>query len=289
MISYNRWKKEFEMMVPDNARIGSELYLLHYSKLPYFSVGPFKSDISIAIIVKNGHIDFFIDMKHYHVQSPSMFIILPGQIFRVGDVSEDLNATTIMMSENLTNNLFNEYSAFNQLGQTILQNPLVLLNGKQMNAYDTYIQLLDNILKSNIHYKFEATKHLTLSMFYGMSFDIHNTDNEKKPNKQNMLFHRFEELLKNNYMKQREVVFYAEHLCVSAKHLSVVIKKNTGKSAIQCINEFVANECQSMLLSSNMTLQEIAYKLNFPSQSVFSKFFKRMTKMSPREYRKHTN
>ena len=44
-------------------------------------------------------------------------------------------------------------------------------------------------------------------------------------------------------------------------------------------------ECKALLSSTTMSIQQIADTLNFPSQSVFGKYFKRATGMSPREYR----
>jgi len=44
-------------------------------------------------------------------------------------------------------------------------------------------------------------------------------------------------------------------------------------------------EARAMLKSSHMTIQQIAGELNFPNQSFLGKYFKRMTGMSPKEYR----
>lgn len=52
------------------------------------------------------------------------------------------------------------------------------------------------------------------------------------------------------------------------------------------IEEYVISEAKSMLLSTTMSIQQISDELNFPSQSVFGKYFKLVDGISPSEYRK---
>jgi AraC-like DNA-binding protein len=44
-------------------------------------------------------------------------------------------------------------------------------------------------------------------------------------------------------------------------------------------------EAKALLKSTNMTIQQISDELNFPSQSFFGKYFKRVVGVSPKEYR----
>ncbi|MDR1673524.1 MAG: helix-turn-helix domain-containing protein, partial [Bacteroidales bacterium] len=74
-------------------------------------------------------------------------------------------------------------------------------------------------------------------------------------------------------------------LCLTSKHLSAVIKKTTGKSAFEWINDYVILEAKSLLRATNMTVQQISEELNFANQSFFGKFFKRAVGVSPKEYR----
>jgi AraC-type DNA-binding domain-containing proteins len=64
-----------------------------------------------------------------------------------------------------------------------------------------------------------------------------------------------------------------------------VIKEAGGKSAGEWIDERVILEVKALLKSTNMTIQQISDELNFPTQSSFGKYFKRLTGISPKEYR----
>jgi len=79
--------------------------------------------------------------------------------------------------------------------------------------------------------------------------------------------------------------FYANKLCVTSKHLSKVVKATGGKPASDWFDEHVALEAKAFLKSTNMTVEQISEELNFPSQSFFGKYFKRVTGFSPSEYK----
>ena len=97
---------------------------------------------------------------------------------------------------------------------------------------------------------------------------------------------KFRQLLVQNYMHERKLDFYARHLNVTAKYLSAVVKKQTGKPAGEWIDETIILEARVLLQNQLLTISQISNMLHFTDQSVFGKFFKTQTGMSPAEYRK---
>ena len=59
----------------------------------------------------------------------------------------------------------------------------------------------------------------------------------------------------------------------------------TGKTVSEIIASIVIMDAKAQLKSTNQTIQEISYSLNFPNVSFFGKYFKRHVGMSPKEYR----
>ena len=66
---------------------------------------------------------------------------------------------------------------------------------------------------------------------------------------------------------------------------STLIKRISGKSVSEWIDNYVILEAKTLLKYSNMSVQEIAYYLNFPNQSFFGSYFKRNAGMSPSQYK----
>ena len=73
---------------------------------------------------------------------------------------------------------------------------------------------------------------------------------------------------------------------LSSKHFSTVIKKVSGKTAGQWIDEYVILEAKTLLKYSGMSIQEIANALNFSTQSFFGKYFKQHTGYSPSRFKR---
>ena len=67
--------------------------------------------------------------------------------------------------------------------------------------------------------------------------------------------------------------------------MSLIIKETSGRSAAEWIDAYVLTEAKTLLKFTTMSIQEVAYALNFSSQSFFGKYFKHLTGMSPSEYK----
>lgn len=99
-------------------------------------------------------------------------------------------------------------------------------------------------------------------------------------------FERLIRLLADNFRTQRNVKFYADRMHLTPKHLSRVIHNFTGKSVHQWIDDFVVLEIKNLLKFSDMSIQQISYELNFPNPSFMGQYFKRITGMTPGEYKR---
>ena len=99
------------------------------------------------------------------------------------------------------------------------------------------------------------------------------------------LLHDFLELIYQHYKTHRDVSYYAQCLSLTPRYLTTIIKKTSGKNALQWIEEYVILEIQILLRHTDMTIKQIAYEMNFCDQSFLGKYFKRVTGMSPEKYR----
>ena len=106
-----------------------------------------------------------------------------------------------------------------------------------------------------------------------------------KMSRQEELFKEFIHLLHQYCRKEREVNFYADQLCITSRYLSELVKNVTHITAKTIINQHVIREIKLELNSSNVSIQEIAFKMNFPNQSLLSRFFKKHTGITPQAFR----
>lgn len=96
----------------------------------------------------------------------------------------------------------------------------------------------------------------------------------------------FKRLVEKKFIEIREVSKYADMLHITAKHLLEVVKQHTGKSPKEIINEMLLLESKVLLGSTDLSITEIAHRLQFGDQAHFSHFIKQHTGCSPAALRK---
>lgn len=99
------------------------------------------------------------------------------------------------------------------------------------------------------------------------------------------IFSTFKDLLETEYVNTRSSRKYAEKLFVSYKFLNDVVKQLTGKTVKAFIDDFVTVEIKRNLISTALTVNEIAYRTGFQEPPNMIKFFKKNTGMTPLKFR----
>jgi AraC-like DNA-binding protein len=251
---------------------------------------PFKADVTTCIIYIQGSVRFRINMKEFRAEAPCMIIMPYNAIIETIEKSDDLVARAIIMSRSFTDSLFSTQANISPLQVHITNNPIIDLKGAEDSLINYYSMLKNLICYSQSPFRLEAAKHLTLTLFYAFTGQKHAESipdsASHKHERKDEIFEEFLELLRQNYKAERELTFYAEKMYLSPKYLSRAVKDASGKSASEWIDEYVVTESKALLYSTNQTIQQIADSLGFESQSLFGKYFKRVTGISPRSYRK---
>ena len=98
-------------------------------------------------------------------------------------------------------------------------------------------------------------------------------------------FQRFLDLLHSNEVKRHTVEAYASELCISPKYLTVVCKRNSGKTANEWITEQVLEDIRYCLKQTDLNIKQICARLGFPNSSFFGKYVKDHFGMTPMQFR----
>ena len=100
------------------------------------------------------------------------------------------------------------------------------------------------------------------------------------------MFKRFIQLIHKHCLNQREVSFYAQKMFITPRYLSAITQAVAGETAKNIIDKHVILEIKVLLESTDLSIQEIANRLQFPDQSFFGRYFKKHTSISPQYYRR---
>jgi AraC family transcriptional activator of pobA len=139
---------------------------------------------------------------------------------------------------------------------------------------DTYINQLDTLAA---YLKIIMIKIANVNALLTKGYDSY----------ENQLYRRFVELVSNQYKTTHEVAWFSGQLGVSARNLTEICKRCSGKGAKDIINGQLIAEAKRSLQFSSIPVKEIAYQLNFSAPDQFSHFFKKNTQLSPNDYRDH--
>ena len=112
------------------------------------------------------------------------------------------------------------------------------------------------------------------------------TDNNKPLTRQQTLARQLYRLIINNYRSEHQVKFYSEQMCLTPQYLNQITSNVFGKKLSAIISDLLFSTARSMILASEMSIQEIADELSFPDQASFSKFIKKTAGVSPSTLRK---
>ncbi|MDO5483053.1 MAG: helix-turn-helix domain-containing protein [Bacteroidaceae bacterium] len=103
------------------------------------------------------------------------------------------------------------------------------------------------------------------------------------------IFDQFLEKLHKDYKTERSVQYYADSIGIATKYLSSVVYAYTRLTASQTIDQYVVLALKQALYLNACKIKEISEEFNFPNQSFFGRYFKRVAGMTPNEYIKFNN
>ena len=107
----------------------------------------------------------------------------------------------------------------------------------------------------------------------------------RKEGSSNKTSTRLSALVEQHFAEQHAPAFYAKTLGVSVPRLSEICRRERGETTQTIIHKRLIEEANRSLLHSTMSIQEVGYSLGFDNPSHFTKFFKRHSGQSPRQYR----
>ena len=91
-----------------------------------------------------------------------------------------------------------------------------------------------------------------------------------------------------NTPAKRNIDFYASELFMTPRYMGTLVKKASRKTAKEWIDETVVQKIKIALKHTDKQIREISEEMEFPNTSFFCKYFKKLTSMTPLEYRKQS-
>ena len=237
--------------------------------------------------------------QEYDFNEGVLFCISPGQVFKI-DVNKNVpfKPSGYML-------LFHPDFLWNTgLSKTIKKyeyfdyavNEALFLSDKEEKTMINVLQNIEQEYHSNIDTFSEGVIVAQLELFLTYADRFYHRQFITRKISNHQILNRLEEFL-HNYFSGDDlanegiptVKLIAENLHISPNYLSRLLQLLTGQSTKQFIHDKLIDLAKEKLSTTDLSVNEIAYKLGFEHSQSFSKLFKSKTNFSPLEFRQSFN
>ena len=254
---------------------------------------PMKINGILVVLVCKGSTDISINFENYTLGAGSLMVLAPSNVVNVVSApTPDVEAYMLFFDMKFLQGVNINLTSVALPDRYSNPKPVIELSEGEMNLLTRYFDLF--YLNTKGRYNLQFNKNIATSLIAAMFYQIVEFHHKRigvevggrTLSRRHDYVRDFIKLVHVHYLRERSVAFYASKLFISPKYLSLLVKEATGRSAAAWIDEFVIMEAKNMLKFSGKNIQQVAYALNFSTQSSFGKYFKHITGMSPTEYQK---
>jgi AraC family transcriptional activator of pobA len=265
-----------------------DFFFIELGKNSLFNTEPRRSETYSISFLKEGEVISQAGLVKKTIKAPAIIALGPTIVRTVKETENSPKMDIIFFTDDYL--LANRANVFYLMEFDFFENEelhsfgLTKIQAKKIERVFEIIK--DTIDEKNFHEQ-EIIRSCIYILIHEINSFLHKNASEIHPlEKLPSIVLNFKNLLKKEFQHNHTVHFYADKLNITPKHLSEILKKQTGKTAGDWINESVILEAKVLLQNQSYSVAQISDFLNFSDQSVFGKFFKSNTGITPLEYRK---
>ncbi len=251
-------------------------------------IGPLKSQFYRVALCLRGEVDVECGLERFRHNARTIHFNFPGQLFSLQNKTDDMFAYYALFTQDFIEEVLPATKI--QLLYPFLDYagvPFFQLSDEEAGGIEEIFLAMNDELQNNVPDRNRAIKLLLAMLLLKakrsyvrqeLTMLYHNP-------KASSLVVRFKKLVAQHFLTIRSVSDYASKLAVSPKHLSKIIKHESGKNPSDFIDEMLLMEVQCMLRYTDLSIAEISYQLDFADPSHLTKFFKNHVGITPVQYR----
>ena len=225
------------------------------------------------LLFMSGEADVHLDLEQYHFERGTVILTTPDVILEFERIGRDVEVCGIAMK------------AAVQVAESVVASA----SAKDFELLLRMIYLLWDVATVS-PFRREAVLQTVRAMVANVQYVKQASDSSTGNNtvsRYQELFQQFKTLVSRHCERERNIPFYAEQLHITPHHLSAVISRASGRSAMYWVNRAVVLRAKVLLHTSGLLTYEIAERLNFANPPAFNNFFKRETGLTPKAYREN--
>lgn len=235
-------------------------------------------------LITSGEARVTINLTQRHMTPGTLVMLGNESIIQVQECSDDFNLTGIVIYDSTLKEILRR--DIPSVFEMQMYDQQIVLNKEEQEVFMQLASLLyttAHIIKDSMSMEYDIVSAI-LHLFENMSAK-ERQNRAGKVTREREIFYKFIQLVNNCSGTQRQLSYYADKLCMSQRYLGTVVRSFSGTKAKEWIDRAVITETKVLLRHTNLNISQISDRLDFPNPSFFCKFFRRVTGLSPLEYR----
>lgn len=253
----------------------------------------FRTNYFAFLLIEDADGSYKIDNLQFDLKPKSFYFTLPGHL-KSFNLLADSHGYMITFSETFlrqfhAGDIYKEFPFLLSETVPVMYPPKVIFDDLKV-LYES----IHREYKSESNYKYPIIGNLLFALLlkvkellqkYQHKVSLENRSGEIVRLFKQSLDKQFRAIAAGEEKISLDIKNFAGELNISQDHLMKTIKNETGKSVSAWIDERLIAEAQSLLLQTDLPINDIAYRLTFKEPTNFTKYFKKFTGKTPKQYR----
>ena len=249
-----------------------------YLKQIVIPVSPYQTTFNFLIFVTKGRIKQQLENSIFEINAFEALNIKQGNFTATLEISADVEGFFVVYENEIISKIALNSNDLN----FFYTSPFTIVNKATISWLTRIFELLEEELQDE-----EPNKAISIALFQSILIKIIRAENKSTVALTHIssISFQFRELVHKNHISHKDIGFYSKVLNISDNYLNKCVKETTGKPPKQWINEISILHGQILLQDNSKEVAQIAFELNYQSPSYFSRLFKKVTGLTPSEYR----
>ena len=247
---------------------------------------PHRHDHYNCFLMEGGCLNGTIDFQNLQIQTPSLLLVLPGQVHEL-KYAKEITGWVIAFDAR-----FLDQNARMVVEQSFSSVALLHLDDAEKKWFANIFQLIYSTVKEgkSTTYHHQLIQTLINAFFYKAVLIFQSQEDKRiqaYSSRSIEIAKTFHQLAKENFLILKKPADYASKMNITVSYLNDTVKSVTGFPSTYYIQHEIFREAQRLLFYTAKSVKEIAFQLGYDDYKYFIRLFNKTIGTSPANFRKN--
>ncbi|QJB31874.1 AraC family transcriptional regulator [Chitinophaga oryzae] len=238
----------------------------------------YRPDYNFIVHLTKGTASQQVDAAVKHISPHDVLFVKNGNVTALLETSDDVEGYVVIFEDSTLRHLLSK----EKLVRLFSAGTVIPLPDEASHWLTPLFMLLAREI-----YQPAPDLEICYSLFQAALLKIIAADKgqHKSVNRSSEITFAFKELVYKHHVEERSVAFYVDKLAVSVNYLNRCVQQTLGTAPKEWINKVNIQHSQLLLQDFTKDIAAVAFELNYEDPGYFGRLFKKITRLTPSEYR----